>query len=178
MHKLATFPGKPTSVAVDDTNIYVNDRVRRLVLAVPKAGGAIRELAHMGGTPSHVALHGNSVYILTGARIFRVPKQSAKRVELRVDGQSPHHLAKTGGYGLGLSGDALFISNHAGYTYGFGTISQLSLRGGLPVQLAALQPAPMAVGADATHVYFVNKGRGSKGGALLRVRRPVGSASP
>jgi hypothetical protein len=138
----------------------------QLALAsVPKDGGDVVELAAgpWDSLALPIAANQTEVFFADGNAIYRVSPATGPVEVLAI------------GTGIALAADEAAV-----YVASGGTVTALSLAGGVSIELATDQPSPARIVVDDIHVYWTNSGTwqtGNCGAGALRVAKAGGDAT-
>ena len=163
--ELATFPGAPWGITVDETDVYLHDQTFDAVWRVPCGGGAAERIAGTGsGTSlSHrqgIAQDQDHVYWADTGSIWRVPKRGGE-TQVLASATSPGFI-----WSITLAGDFLYFSERRG-----GTLSRVPKAGGRTELLASGDREPGEMTSDGEYIYWATGSTGwATGGAIRRWR--------
>lgn len=198
--KLATGLGLVTGLALDATHVTFVDFTTESTLArVAKAGGPVERLQTVPGLVGHFAQDDASIYFVASHQLVRLPRSGGVRAAMNVtvegdaravdarsvylvDGRTLMRADKSTGLteklGEGLVvPDPFFDEKEAFWadatTSGEGTsrVRAVRLAGGPARDLAADQPAPKAIAADAREVFWASCGRDGQAGSIAKKAR-------
>jgi hypothetical protein len=170
---LASLPGWPTEIALDDAHAYVitssRNKLHGQIVRAPKRGGAAELMWAGFAGLSGLHVDATSVYFTTPEGLYRAPKNggtptlilAGERMAIRLagDSQNLYFFSKTSGGQMGLF--------------------KLSKSGGQPVKLAASVQSNMSIALSSYAVYFFQESKASFAGgitayALRRVAKTGG----
>lgn len=197
---LASKLGLVTGLALDATHVTFADFVKDSTLArVPKAGGDVDRLQSVPGLVGHIATDDASIWFVASHQLVKLPKLGGFRAALDVtaegdvrgadaravflvDGRTIMRADKATGKTERVA-EALvvpdpFIDDKEVFwpdakTSGEGPSRVMSApsSGGRPREIAADQPVPKAIAADAHDVYWVSCGRDGAAGSVSKKAR-------
>lgn len=199
--KLASGVGLVTGLALDATHVTFADFTKDTSIArVAKAGGDVDRLQSVPGLVGHIALDDASIWFVASHQLVHLPKLGGFRAALPitvegdvraadakaiylVDGRALMRADKATGKTDKLADalvvpDPYFDDKEAFWldakTSGEGPSRVMSVAlasGSRPREIAADQPIPKAVAADAREVFWVNCGRDGAAGSISKKQR-------
>ena len=157
-------------VAVDDTNVYWTIRSGSgSIRMIPKGGGAPLTLASGQANPTDLAVDATNLYWVNGGQtggdgsVVKMPLKGGPALELASAQTRPNAIAIDARSVYWV--DSGTIINNSGVLTSIpdGMVMSVPLNGGTPVVLAQGDNQPVALGIDATHVYWLDYGDETSG---------------
>ncbi|MEJ7727954.1 MAG: hypothetical protein WKG00_01935 [Polyangiaceae bacterium] len=156
----------PAQVAVDETHVYWTNELEDSggVRRAPREGGPAETLDPDVPSANGIALDADAVYVTSGTRVRRIPKQRGRGVDLDSSLFGPAGIVAIGG--------RVYWVNSGDGDGSTGTVKTVDA-GGLeePVELAAGQSVPVLIAADDKQIFWTNRGSEPGTGSVMRVAR-------